>query len=157
MAKTKFFKTIEYTVYEAVKVRMSQQFSEDGKVIPYTELMIVEDDFSGFNDDLLAKKILVVGYSKGKGFAGTVKRWGFRAGPKTHGQIKHRSPGSIGTQGQGRVIPGKKMAGRMGNKKINVFTNVVGYDNDKNILRVRGSVPGSRGQKVYIYLPKDES
>ncbi len=157
MSKTKVYRTIEYTVYEAVKKEMSQQFDDDGKVVPYTALMLNgEKDSDALFDNELGTKVLVVGNSKGKGFAGTVKKWGFRAGPNTHGQIKRRSSGSIGTQGQGRVIPGKKMAGRMGNQKITIRSKVVGIDKLSKTLRVSGSVPGSKGSKVYIYIKKNE-
>ncbi len=153
MNRIKTVNKTEYTVYEAVKKEMSQQFNEDGKVIPFTVLEIVEDvkidDLSNYEE---IKHVLVVGNAKGKGFAGTVKRWGFRAGPNTHGQIKRRSPGSIGTQGQGRVIPGKKMAGRMGNHKVTTKTKIVGLDKGRNAVRVLGSVPGSKGGKVYLYI-----
>ena len=91
--------------------------------------------------------IKVTGTSKGKGFAGVVKRWGFHGGPKTHGQgNKHRSPGSIG-QGTtpGRVFKGKKMAGRMGGEKVTTNgLKVVNIDNKEGLLTVSGLVPGNR-------------
>jgi len=86
----------------------------------------------------------VSGVSKGKGFAGGVKRWGFHGGPKTHGQSdRHRAPGSIG-QGTtpGRVYKGKKMAGRMGNDNVTVRNlEVVDVTND-GVLVIKGLVPG---------------
>jgi len=89
--------------------------------------------------------INVTGVSKGKGFAGVVKRWGFKGGPKTHGQgHKHRSPGSIG-QGTtpGRVWKGKKMGGRMGGEQVTVKNlRVVKVDEENNQLVVSGPVPG---------------
>lgn len=90
--------------------------------------------------------ITVTGVSKGKGFAGGVKRWGFAGGPKTHGQSdRHRAPGSIG-QGTspGRVWKGKKMAGRMGSDTITVKNlKVVAVDEANNELHIAGPVPGA--------------
>jgi large subunit ribosomal protein L3 len=90
--------------------------------------------------------VMVTGTSKGKGFAGGVKRWGFAGGPKTHGQSDRlRAPGSIG-QGTtpGRVHKGKKMAGRMGGETKTIKNlHVVEIDEEHNILAVSGPVPGS--------------
>ncbi|KKQ95922.1 MAG: 50S ribosomal protein L3 [Candidatus Woesebacteria bacterium GW2011_GWB1_43_14] len=89
--------------------------------------------------------VRVTGVSKGKGFAGVVKRWRFSGGPKTHGQgTKYRGPGSIG-QGTtpGRVYKGKKMAGRMGGERVTVKNlKVLGVDLERNELKVSGPVPG---------------
>jgi len=89
----------------------------------------------------------VSGLSKGRGFAGVVKRHHFAGGPKTHGQSnRHRAPGSIGaTTSPGRVLKGTRMAGHMGNKKITVRNlKVVGVDASRNLLLVKGAVPGAR-------------
>lgn len=90
--------------------------------------------------------VTVTGVSKGKGFAGGVKRWGFAGGPKTHGQSdRHRAPGSIG-QGTdpGRVWKGKKMAGRMGSDTVTIKNlKVVAVDTEKNELHLSGLVPGT--------------
>jgi len=91
--------------------------------------------------------INVRGLSKGKGFAGVVKRYHFAGGPKTHGQSdRHRAPGSIGaTTYPGRVLKGKRMAGHMGNRKITVRNlKVVRVDTSRNLLLVRGAVPGAK-------------
>jgi large subunit ribosomal protein L3 len=95
----------------------------------------------------------VVGNSKGRGFAGTVKRHGFRGGPKTHGQSdRQRAPGSVGaTTTPGRVYKGKRMAGHMGNASVtaqNLRVDLV--DIERNLIGVRGSVPGPRGGLVLI-------
>jgi len=90
-------------------------------------------------------KIRVIGTSKGKGFAGVVKRHHFKGGPRTHGQSdRERAPGSIGqTTTPGRVYPGKRMAGRMGNETVTVRgLKVVSVDAEKRILYVKGVVPG---------------
>ncbi len=101
----------------------------------------------------LGKRVDVVGISKGKGFAGVVKRWHFRGGPVTHGQSDRlRAPGSIaaGTT-PGRVFKGKKMPGRMGNERVSSQNvKVVYIDAEKNIIGVNGSVPGPRGGIVMI-------
>lgn len=95
----------------------------------------------------------VIGTSKGKGFAGAVKRHGFRGGPKTHGQSdRHRAVGSIGaTSGTGRVFKGKRMPGRMGNQRVTSQNLLVALvDSDRNLIGVRGSVPGAKGGLVMI-------
>ncbi|MBN1203198.1 MAG: 50S ribosomal protein L3 [Anaerolineae bacterium] len=93
-------------------------------------------------------RVDVVGISKGRGFAGTVKRHNFKRQPKTHGQSdRERAPGSIGaTSTPGRVFKGMRMAGRMGGQRVTVQNlEVVVVDAEKHLLAVRGSVPGARG------------
>lgn len=93
----------------------------------------------------------VVGTSKGKGFAGVVKRWGFHGGPKTHGQSdRHRAPGSIGqSTTPGRVYKGKKMAGRMGNERVTIKNlEIIEVKNGEVIIK--GLVPGPKGKIVMI-------
>ncbi|MEI7643177.1 MAG: 50S ribosomal protein L3 [Chloroflexales bacterium] len=99
------------------------------------------------------QKIDVSGTSKGRGFTGVVKRWGFHGGPKTHGQSdRHRAPGSIGAgTTPGRVWKGQKMAGRMGGKRITVQNlEVVEVLPEKNLILVKGSVPGARTGLIEI-------
>lgn len=98
-------------------------------------------------------KVKISGVTKGKGFAGGMKRWGFHGGPKTHGQSdRHRAPGSIGqTTTPGRVFKGKKMAGHMGAANITVTgLEVVDVDAEKNIILVKGAVPGARNSLLLI-------
>lgn len=98
-------------------------------------------------------KVDVTGTSKGKGFAGVVKRHHFAGGPKTHGQSdRHRAPGSIGSSATpGRVFKGMKMAGQMGNERTTVQNLVIEQvDPEKNLLLVRGSVPGSKQSLVIV-------
>lgn len=98
-------------------------------------------------------RIDVIGTSKGRGFAGTVKRHNFNRQKKTHGQSdRERAPGSIGsTSTPGRVLKGTRMAGRMGGERVTVQNlEVVVVDADKNLLAVRGSVPGSKGGILLI-------
>ena len=95
----------------------------------------------------------VVGRSKGRGFAGVVKRYGFRGGPKTHGQSdRQRAPGSVGASAYpGRVWKGKRMPGRMGGQRVSAQNlRVVLVDPERNLLAVSGSVPGSRGGLVMV-------
>jgi large subunit ribosomal protein L3 len=95
----------------------------------------------------------VIGLSKGRGFAGVVKRHHFAGGPKTHGQTdRHRAPGSIGaTTFPGRVLKGKRMAGHMGNKRVTARNlEVVQTDPERNLLLVKGAVPGANGGLLLI-------
>jgi large subunit ribosomal protein L3 len=99
------------------------------------------------------QKIDVAGITKGKGFAGVVKRYGFRGGDATHGNsLSHRAPGSIGQcQTPGRVFKGKKMAGHMGDKQRTLQNlSVVRVDAERNLILVKGSVPGATGSDVII-------
>jgi len=99
------------------------------------------------------ERVDVVGTSKGRGFQGGVKRHGFRGGPKTHGQSdRHRAPGSIGsTTTPGRVLKGLRMAGHMGDERVTVAgLEVVLVDAERNIIGVRGAVPGATNGLVVI-------
>ncbi len=95
----------------------------------------------------------VIGTSKGKGFAGVVKRHHFAGGPKTHGQSdRHRAPGSVGaTTFPGRVLKGTRMAGHMGDDRVTVRNlEVVDVDPARNVLLVKGAVPGGRNGLLLI-------
>lgn len=95
----------------------------------------------------------VTGTSKGKGYAGTIKRWNFRGQRNTHGNnLAHRVPGSIGqNQSPGKVFKGKKMAGHMGDEQVTVQNlEVVRVDADKNLLLIKGAVPGATGADVVV-------
>jgi len=95
----------------------------------------------------------VTGISKGRGFAGGVRRYHFGGGPKTHGQSdRHRAPGSVGSgTDPGRVLKGLRMAGHMGNERVTVKRlQVVKADPDRNLLLVRGAVPGARNGLLEI-------
>jgi large subunit ribosomal protein L3 len=98
-------------------------------------------------------RVDVVGYSKGRGFAGVVRRYGFGGGPKTHGQSdRQRAPGSIGACAYpGRVWKGKRMPGRMGGKRVSAQDlRIEVVDVERNLLAVRGSVPGPKGGLVVV-------
>lgn len=85
----------------------------------------------------------VTGISKGKGFAGTIKRWNFSRGPMSHGSRFHRAPGSIGAVDASRVFKGQKLPGRMGHDRVTIQNlEVVRVDSEKNLLLIKGSVPG---------------
>jgi len=101
----------------------------------------------------VGQKVDVTGQSKGKGFQGGVKRWNFRTQDATHGNsLSHRAPGSIGQcQTPGRVFKGKKMAGHMGSERVTVQTlEVVKVDAERNLLLVKGAVPGAPGGDVIV-------
>ncbi|MCE7936628.1 50S ribosomal protein L3 [Candidatus Saccharibacteria bacterium CPR2] len=105
-------------------------------------------DVSMFNP---GDKVTVSGISKGKGFAGTVKRWNFNTGPKTHGSRNYRKPGSIGSMYPQKIFKGKKMAGQMGSEKTTVKNlDVVIVDSQQQVIGLRGAVPGPRKGLVTI-------
>ena len=98
-------------------------------------------------------RVDATGLSKGRGFAGGVKRHHFKGGPKTHGQSdRHRAPGSIGAgSSPGRVLKGLKMAGHMGNRRVTVRgLEVVSVDPDRSLLMLKGAVPGARNSLLII-------
>ena len=130
------------------KLNMSQIFMEDGRVVPVT---IVKSDVE-VHEDLMNKKIVVVGFSKGKGFAGVMKKWNFKGSMATRGQSnKPRAAGSIGAQTPGRVFKGKKMAGRLGNTRVTVQgLTVVGVNPQEKELLVSGPIPGHRNSLVVV-------
>ncbi len=106
----------------------------------------------------------VIGITKGKGFQGAMRRWGFGGQPASHGtERKHRSPGSIGGRAQNRghsgaVKKGKKMAGHMGaRRRTSPCLKLVDVDTSKNLLLIRGSVPGSNGGFVLVRKAKTRS
>ena len=100
----------------------------------------------------VAEKVDVIGTSKGRGFAGLVKRHNFRGGCDTHGSMSHRAPGSIGASSYpSRVFKGTRMAGRMGGKQVTTRNlEIVEILPDENVILVRGAVPGPNGSKVMV-------
>ncbi len=103
-------------------------------------------------------KVDVIGTSKGKGFAGVIKRWGFKGGKATHGSMFHRRPGSIGASAYpSRVMKGKKLPGQMGNKRVSIKNlTVIETDKEKNLLVVTGAVPGAAGGYLLIKKSKNK-
>ena len=113
---------------------------EVGQVVALTDLFTAGDDVD------------ITGVSKGKGFAGHIKRHNFKRGPKTHGSDHHREPGSIGPgTTPGRVYKGLKMAGHMGDERATIKkVRIVRTDPDRNLLLVKGSLPGPRGSLILV-------
>jgi ribosomal protein L3 len=131
-----------------IKLNSVQKFTQDGHRIPVTQIKV--EDFAGLKPGDFVK---ITGISKGKGFAGVVKRWHFKGGPKTHGQSdRQRSPGSIGqTTTPGRVYKGKKMAGRMGGRKTTLLgLTVVDIEEKEKILVIKGLIPGAKNSELLI-------
>lgn len=118
------------------------------------------DDVSAFNvgDEIKADifaagdKVDVAGISKGKGYAGTIKRWGQHRGPMTHGSGYHRGPGSMGMcSDPGRVFKGKRLPGHMGVDRVTIQNlAVVRVDADKNIILIKGGLPGPKGGLLMV-------
>src|SRR5215510_607207 len=156
------------------KLGMTQIFAPDGTVTPVTVIKagpcvvvqrktISTDGYEAVQLGLVEDKVLVdqfteddvvdvISVSKGRGFAGFVKRHGFGGGRATHGSMFHRAPGSIGASAYpSRVIKGTRMAGHMGNvRKTAKNLRVVAVDTEKNLLMIRGAVPGPNGAYVVI-------
>lgn len=103
----------------------------------------------------IGERVNVIGFSKGRGFAGVIKRWGFHRGPETHGSMSHRAPGSIGASAYpSRVIKGKKMPGRMGNAQVTIASlQVVDIRPESNLILLKGAVPGARHGLLMIKKP----
>jgi len=137
------------------KLNMTQVFGENGKVTPVT-VVLCDSDVSL---ELENKDVMISGKSKGKGFTGVMKKWGFHGGPATRGQgIKARTPGSIGSQTPGRVLKGKKMAGRAGGKKISIKgLRIVKVLPDLKQVMISGPIPGARNSKVEIKFIEDKN
>ncbi len=93
----------------------------------------------------------VTGISRGRGFAGTIKRWNFHRGPMSHGSMYHRRVGSLGATAPARVFKGRKMPGRLGHDQVTTLRiKVVRVDAERNLIMVRGSVPGANGGLVTV-------
>jgi len=104
------------------------------------------------SDFKLNEKVDVIGVSKGRGFAGVVKRHHFRGGEATRGSMFHRAPGSIGASSfPSRVLPGMRMGGHMGNEQVTVRNlEIIDVDTEDNVLVVKGAVPGPNGGYVVV-------
>ena len=144
-------------VSKAIAGHYSKSEQEAGRGL--CEFRCETDDEFAVGDSLsverfeVGQKIDVTGQSKGKGFAGVVKRYNFQMQDATHGNsISHRAPGSIGQcQSPGRVFKGKKMAGHMGAVQVTSQTlEVVRVDQENNLLLVKGAVPGAKGGDVIV-------
>jgi len=146
--KVTIVRTKEKDGYEAVQLAFGKR-KREFKV--QSSKFKVDDtiDVSAFKE---GDVIRVTGISKGRGFQGVVKRHGFGGGPKTHGQKNRlRAPGSIGSTAPQKVFPGRKMAGRMGSDRVTIKNlKIAGVDAEKNILMIKGAVPGAIGGLIQI-------
>lgn len=125
-----------------------------GEFSPFTDKEIKSGDQVTVEIFQAGDIVKVKGLSKGRGFTGVVKRYGFKGGPKTHGQSDRlRAPGSIGQSSDpSRVLRGQKMAGRMGNKKATVpGLQIIKVDVENNLLFIKGGVPGARNNYLEIH------
>lgn len=125
------------------------------KEFPFAEVEIGQKlDLSQFE---IGEFVFVQNTSKGKGWAGVVKRHHFNTGPRTHGSDNYRRPGSIGATGPQRVIKGIRMAGQMGHEQITQKNiKLVNIDTENNILMVKGAVPGPNKSTVYLWSLQDK-
>lgn len=165
-------KTVETDGYEAVKVGFGD-VKEKNLNKPQKGIFAKADtapkkylrefrleDISGLNvgDEIKAdtfeagEKVDVTGISKGKGFAGPMKRWGMHRGPMAHGSGYHRGSGSMGNcSSPGRVMKGKKLPGHMGVERVTIQNlEVVKVNAEENIILIKGAIPGSKGGLVTI-------
>ena len=157
-------KTIENDGYSAVQIGFEKitkakkiKKSMAGKEFKHlrefkTEKKYKVADLVDLNQFEEGQKVMVSGISKGKGFQGVVKRHGFHGQIATHG-FRHtqRTPGSIGTTGMDKVMKGRKMPGRMGNKRISIKgLKIIKIDAENNLLFIKGSVPGRRGTLLEV-------
>jgi len=157
---------VEFINEKRVNKPMKGHFSKAG-VAPVRLLREVRleqsDEATNVGDRVLVdrfaagEKVDVTGVSKGKGFAGAVKRWHFAGGDATHGSMFHRAPGGIGASSfPSRVWPGQKFPGHMGSDRVTAKNlRVVKVDADENLLLVEGSVPGPNG--AYITIRKSKA
>jgi len=141
-------KTKKKEGYEAVQVG----FGKASREFRVEKLKFKVGDEINISSFKVGDRVIVSGLSKGKGFQGVVKRWGFKGSPASHG-TKHtlRAPGSIGSAFPQKVFKGQKMPGRMGGARITVSgLEVVKIDAENNLLAVKGAVPGRKGTLLEI-------
>lgn len=134
-------------------LRHLHEVKSEGEQVELGQTLTVDIFAKGQRVDVAVGAVRGTAGSKGKGFAGVVKRHGFAGGPKTHGQSdRHRAPGSIGASSTpGRVLKGLRMAGQMGNRRATVLNlEVVDVIPERNLLLVRGGVPGSKNGVVVV-------
>src|SRR5437764_11060578 len=154
--------------YKQIKLKnvnkpMRGHFEKTGGGIPPTRLLkefrlVASDEATNVGDKILVDKFAdgdivdVVGKSKGRGFAGTVKRHNFNRGPESHGSMNVRAPGSIGQSAYpSRVIKGMRSSGHMGDERVTIKRlTVARVDAENNLLMIRGAVPGANGTVVVI-------
>ncbi len=152
--KVSTVRTKEKDGYEAVQVSLGKKKREFRNRIsqPIDVAQFAMDSELTVEVFKEGDKVRVSGLTKGRGFQGVVKRHNFGGGPKTHGQKnRYRAPGSIGSTAFQRVVPGRRMAGHMGTERVTIKNLVVAaIDKEKNILFLRGAVPGAKGGLLEI-------
>lgn len=158
------YNAIQIGYEETKKLKKPQEghLKKVGKKLKYLAEIRVDDVSSYKIGDKIGVDIFkegdlvdVTGISKGRGFAGRIKRWGHQRGPKTHGSHHIRDVGSIGSMFPQRVVKGKKMPGRMGGEKVTVRNlKIVKIDPALNMIAVKGAVPGWRGGLLFIKSSK---
>lgn len=133
------------------KLKMTQVFKDDAVTPVSVVVFDKKDDLSNLK---VGDAVKISGVSKSKGFQGSVKRHGFSGGPKTRGQKNRwRAVGSIGATTPQRVTKGHRMPGRMGGQRVTIKgLEIVGMDNDKKQLLLKGAVPGNNGGRIIIRL-----
>lgn len=142
--------------FKVVKKEMSQIFKDNGRVVPVTIVEVVDEiDFDKIAE---VTKANVSGKTIGRGFAGAMKRYGFKGGPRTHGQSdRQRSVGSVGAgTDPGRVFKGKRLPGHYGNEiKTIMGVEIVSVDKPNKQIVFSGSVPGSRKNVLTIEITEN--
>jgi large subunit ribosomal protein L3 len=154
-------KTVEKDGYSAVVLgsfpRKNFGKNQNKKYKFIQEMGIIEGEAFKEGDTLTlasldgVKRIKVTGTSKGRGFSGVIKRWNFQRGRETHGSHHHREPGSSGMCAKpGRILKGKKFPGQYGNVQKTKVTEIIEIDIEKNIIAVKGDVPGAKSGYLFI-------
>ena len=152
---------VEFVKPQRINKPMTGHFKKAGaegaRYIKELRLRQGDNDFKAGDRILVedfkpAQKVDVIGVSKGRGFAGFVKRHHFRGGDATHGSMHHRAPGSIGASSfPSRVYPGMRSAGHMGTDRVTVRNlEIVQVDADENVIMIKGAVPGPNGSYVLV-------
>ena len=154
-------KTVEKDGYPALVLGFSKlkKPTKTQKFAFQREIKIAAADVANYKKgDMLTvatlegiEEVKVIGYSKGKGFQGVIRRWGFHGGPGGHGSLHHREPGSSGCRAKpGRVQKGKKYPGHQGLDRVTLKKDIVTIDKDKNIICLKGAIPGPNGGLITI-------
>ena len=148
-------KTIDKDGYEAVVLEM-----DDGRNKPVRREVSLTENLKDVKTgdevtlDIMegVTEVKVIGISKGKGFAGAMKRWNFKGGPSRVGSKFHRALGSIGTRKPRRTKPGRKMHGHLGLDQVTIHTPVELVLKDRNLVAVKGPIPGARNSIVVLHF-----
>ena len=154
-------KTVEKDGYSAAVLaafERKKNFKNVGKKFKMIREIFIDENDNFKKDEKISLKILenlekikITGISKGRGFAGVIKKYNFSRGPETHGSHHHREPGSVGMCAKpARILKGKKMPGRHGGKKTTIISKIVKFDFVNNLIALKGAVPGAK--KSFIFL-----